>query len=113
MRDKNIILYLIYQFIFGLYPIIPIMSLFFLAKSLSFGDIGILFAVFSLTGFLFEIPTGYIGDKYGRKYSVMVGLAILAITAYIWTLLNSVFVFAIFELCDKTCWFSTLFRPQK
>ena len=96
MRDKNITLYLIYQFIFGLYPIIPIMSLFFLAKSLSFGDIGILFAVFSLTGFLFEIPTGYIGDKYGRKYSVMLGLGILAITAYIWTLLNSVFVFAIF-----------------
>ncbi len=96
MRDKNIILYLIYQFIFGLYPIIPIMSLFFLAKNLSFGDIGILFAVFSLTGFLFEIPTGYIGDKYGRKYSVMLGLVILAITAYIWTLLNSVFVFAIF-----------------
>jgi len=51
MRDKNIILYLIYQFLFGLYPIIPIMSLFFLAKNLSFGDIGILFAVFSLTGF--------------------------------------------------------------
>jgi len=96
MRDKNIILFLIYQFIFGLYPIIPIMSLFFLAKNLSFGDIGILFAVFSLTGFLFEIPTGYIGDKYGRKYSVMLGLVILAITAYIWTLLNSVFVFAIF-----------------
>lgn len=96
MRDKNITLYLIYQFIFGLYPIIPIMSLFFLAKHLSFGDIGILFAVFSLTGFLFEIPTGYIGDKYGRKYSVMIGLVILAITAYLWTLLSSVFVFAIF-----------------
>lgn len=96
MRDKNITLYLIYQFIFGLYPIIPIMSLFFLAKNLSFGDIGILFAVFSLTGFLFEIPTGYFGDKYGRKYSVMLGLVILAITAYIWTLLNVVFVFAIF-----------------
>ncbi len=96
MRDKNIILYLLYQFTFGLYPVIPIMSLFFLAKSLTFADIGILFAVFSLTGFLFEIPTGYIGDKYGRKYSVMLGLAILAVTAYVWTILNSVFMFAIF-----------------
>lgn len=94
--DKNIRLYLIYDFLFGLYPIIPIMSLFFLAKHLNFGEIGILFAVFSLTGFLFEIPTGYLGDKFGRKYSVTIGLAILSLTAYIWTLLNSVFIFAIF-----------------
>jgi len=96
MKDKNIFLYLLYNFLFGLYPIVPIMSLFFLAKNLSFGDIGILFAVFSLTGFLFEIPTGYLGDKFGRKYSVMIGLIILSATAYIWTLLNSVLLFAIF-----------------
>lgn len=95
-KDKNIRLYLIYGFLFGLYPIIPIMSLFFLAKSLSFGDIGILFAVFSLAGFIFEVPTGYLGDKYGRRNSVLAGLFVLALTAYIWTLLNSVVVFAIF-----------------
>jgi MFS family permease len=95
-RDKNIILYLTYTFFFGLYPIIPIMSLFFLAKNLSFADIGILFAVFSLSGFLFEIPTGYLGDKYGRKLSVMIGLVILAVTAFTWTLLPSLWYFAIF-----------------
>ncbi len=89
-------MYLLYDFVFGLYPIIPIMSLFFLARQLSFADIGILFAVFSLSGFIFEIPTGYIGDKYGRKNSVMIGLAILAVTAYTWTVITSVFVFAIF-----------------
>jgi MFS family permease len=72
------------------------MSLFFLAKNLSFGDIGILFAVFSLSGFLFEIPTGYVGDKYGRKLSVLIGLIILTVTAFIWTLLQSVLAFAIF-----------------
>ena len=95
-NDKNIRLYLTYIFLFGLYPIIPIMSLFFLAKGLNFADIGILFAVFSLTGFLFEVPTGYLGDKYGRRNSVIVGLAILTITAYIWTLLSSVVAFAVF-----------------
>lgn len=94
--DKNIRLYLIYGFLFGLYPIIPIMSLFFLAKNLSYGDIGILFAVFSLTGFLFEIPTGYLGDKYGKKSSILAGLGILTITAYVWTMLSSVLAFAVF-----------------
>lgn len=96
LRDRNIFLYLLCDFVFGLYPIIPIMSLFFLARQLSFADIGILFAVFSLSGFIFEIPTGYFGDKYGRKNSVIIGLVILAATAYIWTLLSSVFAFAIF-----------------
>lgn len=96
LKDKNIFLYLTYQFLFGLYPIVPVMSLYFLAKSLTFGDIGILFAVFSLSGFLAEIPTGYIGDKYGRKSSIIVGLIILAITAYIWTILTTTFMFAIF-----------------
>ncbi len=96
LKDKNICLYLIYQFLFGLYPIIPIMSLYFLAKNLSFGDIGILFAVFSISGFAFEIPTGYLGDKFGRKNSVMVGLLILGITSFIWTFLSTTLSFAIF-----------------
>lgn len=96
LKDKNIFLYILYQFLFGLYPIIPIMSLFFLAKHLNFGDIGILFAVFSISGFVFEIPTGYLGDKFGRRNSVMTGLFILGITSFIWTTLSSTFAFAIF-----------------
>jgi MFS family permease len=65
-KNKNIFLYLLYTFLFGLYPIVPIMSLFFLAKNLSFGEIGILFAVFSVSGVIFEIPTGYLGDKFAK-----------------------------------------------
>lgn len=95
-KDRNIFLYLVYQFFFGLYPIIPIMSLFFLARNQSFADIGILYAIFSLSGFIFEIPTGYFGDKYGRKNSVITGLIILSITSYIWTTLTSTLGFGIF-----------------
>ena len=95
-KDRNLRLYIIYQFLFGLYPIIPIMSLFFLAKHLSFGEIGILYAVFSLSGFIFEIPTGYLADRFGRKNSVITGLGILAITTYLWTFISTTFIFAIF-----------------
>lgn len=96
LKDKNIFLYILYTFLFGLYPIIPIMSLFFLAKQLNFADIGILFAVFSVSGILFEIPTGYLGDKYGNKRSVIAGLIILSTTSFIWTTLTTTFIFAIF-----------------
>lgn len=95
-KDRTLFLYFLYDFLFGLYPIVPIMSLFFLAKSLTFGQIGIVFAVFSVSGFVFEIPTGYFGDKFGKKMSVICGLVILSITAYIWTFLTNTFGFAIF-----------------
>lgn len=72
------------------------MALFFLAKHLSFGEIGILYAIFSLSGFIFEIPTGYFGDKYGRKISVITGLIILSFTSFIWTLLTNTLGFGIF-----------------
>lgn len=96
LKDKNIVLYLIYLFLFGLYPIIPIMGLYFLARNFSYADIGIFFAVFSLSGFLAEIPTGYLGDKYGRKLSVILGLITLTICAYAWTILSTVLGFSIF-----------------
>jgi MFS family permease len=96
IKDRTLFLYFLYNVLFGLYPIVPIMSLFFLAKSLTFGQIGIIFAVFSISGFVFEIPTGYFGDKFGKKVSVICGLVTLSITAFIWTLLTNTLDFAIF-----------------
>lgn len=72
------------------------MGLFFIAKNFSYADIGIFFAVFSLSGILAEIPTGYIGDKYGRKLSVILGLITLTVCAYAWTVLQTVLGYSIF-----------------
>jgi len=44
----------------------PISTLFLLEKGYSFGWIGTAMAIFSITTFLFEIPTGGFADKYGR-----------------------------------------------
>jgi MFS family permease len=96
IKDRTLFLYFLYDLFFGLYPIVPIMSLFFLAKSLTFGQIGIIFAVFSVAGFIFEIPTGYFGDKFGKKASVICGLVTLSVTAFIWTYLTNTLGFAIF-----------------
>lgn len=96
IRDKTLFSYFLYDLIFGLYPIVPIMSLFFLAKSLTYGQIGIIFAVFSVSGFVFEIPTGYFGDKFGKRMSVICGLIVLSITAFVWTFLTNTLGFAIF-----------------
>lgn len=95
IKDKNICLYYIYSAIYGLYPINAIVALFFLAKGLTFAQIGIIFTIFSLSAFIFEVPTGYLGDKYGRKKSVLAGLIILTLVAYIWTLATNYVHFSI------------------
>jgi len=58
----------------------PIMYLFFLAQGLSFTEIAILEAIYNLTTLLGEIPTGYIGDRVGRRNSLLTGTALISLT---------------------------------
>lgn len=48
--------------------------LFLLSKGLSLQTANFLLVIFFVSVFLFEIPTGAIADKYGRKISVILGL---------------------------------------
>src|SRR6056297_1286032 len=58
----------------------PIMYLFFLAQGLSFTQIAILEAIYNLTTLLGEIPTGYIGDRIGRRNSLLAGTVLISLT---------------------------------
>lgn len=53
-----------------------IFILFLLAQGFSNEQIGLLQSVLFIAAFAFEIPTGLLGDKYGRKKSVIMGLLI-------------------------------------
>src|SRR3989344_8059160 len=56
--------------------IVPFIIIFLQGKSLNLAQIGILLGSVSLTNFFMEIPTGIIADKYGRKFSAMLGFFI-------------------------------------
>ncbi|MDG5775097.1 MFS transporter [Haloarculaceae archaeon H-GB2-1] len=58
----------------------PIMYLFFLAQGLNFTQIAILEAIYNLTTVLGEVPTGYIGDRVGRRNSLLIGTTLIAVT---------------------------------
>lgn len=58
----------------------PIMYLFFLAQGLNFTQIAVLEAIYNLTTLLGEIPTGYIGDRVGRRNSLLTGTALISLT---------------------------------
>lgn len=106
IKDKNIFLYYIYSAFYGLYPINAIVALFFLFKGLDYAQIGIVFTVFSLAAFVFEVPTGVLADKYGRRNSILVGLTLLTLTALSWTVASNYIHFAIlagFWMLGFTC----------
>src|SRR6056297_878932 len=58
----------------------PVMYLFFLAQGLSFTQLAILEAIYNLTTLFGEIPTGYVGDRVGRRNSLLVGTSLIAVT---------------------------------
>ena len=58
----------------------PVMYLFFLAQGLNFTQIAMLEAIYNLTTVLGEIPTGYLGDRMGRRNSLLFGTALIAAT---------------------------------
>lgn len=53
-----------------------IFILFLLSQGFTNGEVGLLQSVLFVTAFALEIPTGLLGDKYGRKKSVMTGLLV-------------------------------------
>jgi len=77
----------------------PIMYLFFLAQGLNFTQIAILEAIYNLTTLLGEIPTGYIGDRVGRRNSLLIGTVTIAVTLFGIGLSESFLALAVLYVC--------------
>jgi len=77
----------------------PIMYLFFLAQGLNFTQIAILEAIYNLTTLLGEIPTGYLGDRVGRRNSLLIGTVLIAVTLLGIGLSESFLALAVLYVC--------------
>jgi len=77
----------------------PIMYLFFLAQGLSFTQIAVLEAIYNLTTLFGEIPTGYIGDRVGRRNSLLIGTTLIAGTLLGIGLAESFLTLAVLYVC--------------
>lgn len=71
----------------------PISTLFLLEKGYSLGWIGTAMSIFSITIFLFELPTGGFADKYGR-----INIYRISRVIYIFSLLILLFFNTLFSL---------------
>ena len=76
----NILKYYLYKSTKAVEFYRPIMYLFFLAQGLNFTQIAILEALYNLTTLFGEIPTGYVGDRVGRRNSLLIGTTLIALT---------------------------------
>lgn len=56
----------------------PVFVLFFRARGLSFAEIGAVEATYTVVVLLAETPTGYLGDRIGRRRSMLAGTVLSA-----------------------------------
>lgn len=70
-----------YLLVYGLSTmILPFLVIYFIKLGFSYFQISIITAAFGFSMFLFEIPTGAFADGFSRKYSVIIGSFIIAIS---------------------------------
>lgn len=60
-----------------------VLTLFYLARGVSLQELMVLTVIWSVTGFVAEIPTGYVADRIGRVRSLGVGFVCLVLASVI------------------------------
>jgi MFS family permease len=83
-----------------------VISLFYLHRGLSLSQIFYLSIVWAVTNLLFEIPSSYMADKWGRKKTLFVGAAsflfywvVLLVGASFWVFAFAIFLYAFSFAC--------------
>ena len=69
-KDRQKLLYYFYVVFMNLSIVSMVMNLYFKHLGFSFTQIGILFSFLQIGKMVFEIPTGFIADRYGNRSSL-------------------------------------------
>ncbi|MEK7653441.1 MAG: MFS transporter [Patescibacteria group bacterium] len=96
--QSNTIKYYVAHIFSGASFIVPITILYYLARGLSYFEIGLLESIFLCASFALEIPTGALADRIGRKYVISMGVLIVAIATVLIGLGNSFLIFALAQI---------------
>ncbi len=78
-----------------LVPLYPLYALLFLDTGLSGAQISALFAVWSITSFLTEVPAGLLADRWSRRGVVVLAGVLQAAGFAVWTAAPEVWAFAV------------------
>jgi MFS family permease len=78
-----------------LVPYYPLYALLFLDTGLSEAQISVLFALWSITAFVAEVPTGALADRWSRRGSLVLAGFLQAAAFVVWTAAPGFLAFAI------------------
>ena len=96
--SKNIKTYYFYSTFAELLILGPILVLFLITKGLSFTEIMVLQSISAIAVVLFEVPTGAVADKIGRKESILLGAVLWAISLGVYIVGKSFPMFILAEV---------------
>ncbi|WP_225741168.1 MFS transporter [Halorussus halophilus] len=99
LPDSSVLTYYLYKATKAVEFYRPVMYLYFLSLNLSFAQIAVLEAVYNLATVLGEVPTGYVGDRIGRRNSLVVGTAVITATLVAIGLASSFLVLVALYAC--------------
>lgn len=86
-------LLLFIDLLFSMFLIDNVKQVYYLDLKVSIANTGLLITAYTVSKFLFEIPTGFVSDKYGRKISVIIGILIIEGSLLFLLINNFVFLF--------------------
>jgi MFS family permease len=78
-----------------LVPYYPLYALLFLDTGLSGAQVSLLFAVWSVTAFVSEVPTGALADRWSRRGVLVLGGVLQAAGFVVWTAAPSFWAFVV------------------
>jgi MFS family permease len=78
-----------------LVPYYPLYALLFLDTGLSGAQISVLFAIWSVTSFVCEVPAGALADRWSRRGVVVLASVLQAAAFAVWTAAPAVWAFAV------------------
>lgn len=83
LKVRNVLLLSIMTFFYSLTFYTTVFTLFLLERGLNYTEIFLLESILSASIFLFEIPSGVLADRFGRKKIIVFSVLMFAISTYI------------------------------
>lgn len=92
-NNMSINLYYMYSFLSAFILTRGVFLLYLASSGLNMFQISLYQSIYFISSAIFEVPTGYIGDKTGKKKSIIIGLWILAFHSFFMYINNNFYIF--------------------
>ncbi|PKL92824.1 MAG: hypothetical protein CVV21_00320 [Candidatus Goldiibacteriota bacterium HGW-Goldbacteria-1] len=96
--ESNIPKMYVLRFFLSFWLIVPVMVPFYKECGLSAAQVLIVQAIFSIAMLLFEIPTGYFADAFGRRKAIITASFLLPAGLLVYSLTSSFLMFCLAEI---------------